>query len=398
MGKDLKGKELGTGITQRKDGRYEARALIKGKRIDIYSNNLQELKREFRKQKEAAIREDVLVGEKVTVSQWFEEWFETCKRPQLKNTAATVNYRRKFINRYGSILGDMRLRDVRQLHIQRATNELIQKGYNVRNVADALCVLRQCYDTAVANRMVLVNPCIGVLLPRHSVVSERRVLAHWEQKLLLEVVSGRFYKEVYHICLLTGMRVGELGALEWKDIDFTKKEIHVHRSLSISYDKGKHIEITTPKTSNSNRVIPFFDNIADYFMDWRQKQDEAKHHMGNRWRNTEYGDLVFTTTLGSPLTKFTFQHDINKVVEEMRAQEAYHAMREGREPREINNLYPHAFRHTFATRCNENEMSPLFIQKVMGHSNYATTLSYTHLLDEAREKEIKKSKNFLNPS
>lgn len=391
MGKDLNGKSLGKGFSQRKDGRYEARASINGVKIDIYSSNLKELKQEFRKRKEEIYREEVLEGKPVTVAEWFNDWFETCKMPQLKTATAANNYRRKFVNRYGAILGDMKLKDVRQIHIQRATNELIQKGYNARNVGDALSVLRQCYDTALANRMVLVNPCVGVMLPHYPPVAERRVLAKWEVQLLSEVVQNRFYMEVYHICMLTGMRVGELGGLEWQDVDFTKKEIRIRRSLSASYDKGRHLEMTSPKTANSIRVIPFFDNVADYFLSWKQKQDEAKQHMGKRWRNTSYGDLVFTTSLGSPLTRYAFQHDINKVVEQMEVCEAVHAMQEHRQPREVE----HAFRHTFATRCHEKGMNPYFIQKVMGHSNYNTTLSYTHIMDETRENEVKKTKGFL---
>jgi integrase len=293
-------------------------------------------------------------------------------------------------------LGDTLVKDIRQIHIQNATNDMIEKGLNTRNVGDALSVLRQCLDTAVANKIILVNPCVGIALPNDRVISERRVLEHWEQDLLLEVAEGRFYREVYHICLLTGMRIGEIGGLKWGDIDFEKKEIHVNRSLSVSYDKGKHIEMTTPKTANSVRTIPFFDDVEDYLMAWRKKQNEAKVQCGSMWRNTDYGDLVFTTSLGSPLTKYAFQHDIKKVVEDMKAIEIHRAMIEGRKPREISNIYPHAFRHTFATRCFENDMNPIFVQRVMGHSNYSTTASYTHILDTIRERERMKTTNFLD--
>lgn len=396
MGKDLNGKNLGTGFSQRKDGRYEARAIIDGQKIDIYDTNLANLKKRFNEAKAEIIRQQVTERKDLTLSEWFNEWFEVCKRPSLKNTNATRGYRRKFVNRYGVYLGDTLVKDIRQIHIQNATNEMIEKGLNTRNVGDALSVLRQCLDTAVANKIILVNPCVGIALPNDRVISERRVLEHWEQDLLLEVAEGRFYREVYHICLLTGMRIGEIGGLKWGDIDFEKKEIHVNRSLSVSYDKGKHIEMTTPKTANSVRTIPFFDDVEDYLMAWRKKQNEAKVQCGSMWRNTDYGDLVFTTSLGSPLTKYAFQHDIKKVVEDMKAIEVHRAMTEGRKPREIPNIYPHAFRHTFATRCFENDMNPIFVQRVMGHSNYSTTASYTHVLDTIRERERMKTKNFLN--
>lgn len=395
MGKDLNGKELGIGLSQRKDGRYEARAIVKGQKIDLYSSNLRDLKKQFNEAKEQIIREDVVERKDVTLSEWFEEWFEVCKKPQLKNTAAVRGYRRKFVNRYGAIIGNSKLKDIRQIHVQRATNEMLDKGMNARNIGDALSVLRQCCDTALANRMIFSNPCNGVILPNDKVVSERRVLEHWEQDLLLEAVKGRYYEEVYHICLLTGMRIGEIGGLMWGDIDFDKKVINVQRSLSVSYDKGKVVELGSTKTVNSIREIPFFGDVESKLISWRKKQDETKRKLGKMWRNTEYGDLVFTTSRGSPLTKYALQQDIKQIVKCMNAMEAYNATKEGRTPRAVESIYPHAFRHTFATRCFEKDMAPIFVQRVMGHINYSTTVSYTHVVECVREREIEKAKKFL---
>lgn len=61
----------------------------------------------------------------------------------------------------------------------------------------------------------------------------------------------------------------------------------------------------------------------------------------------------------------------------------------------FEHLYPHAFRHTFATRCFDKGLDPLFVQSIMGHANYATTMSYTHMLEEHRNQEIAKVGNFL---
>lgn len=71
------------------------------------------------------------------------------------------------------------------------------------------------------------------------------------------------------------------------------------------------------------------------------------------------------------------------------------AMRENRAPVEFKHLHPHAFRHTFATRCFEKNMDPVFIQSIMGHANYSTTLSYTHILDKIKQREVEKAGNFL---
>ena len=119
--------------------------------------------------------------------------------------------------------------------------------------------------------------------------------------------------------------------------------------------------------------------------------------MGNRWRcKPEFGDLVFTSTVGSPVTRYIIVHDLKSVVDNINMKEMYTAMAEGRVPVKFEHLHPHAFRHTFATRCFEKGLSPLFVQKIMGHSNYTTTVSYTHLLEDVNKKEIEKAGNFFD--
>ena len=103
---------------------------------------------------------------------------------------------------------------------------------------------------------------------------------------------------------LTGLRVGELGGLMWNDIDFEKKCIRIERSLSCQYEKGvKTQRITTPKTYNSYRTIPFMGEAEEMFKAQLVKQKALKKELGDRWRS-DIPDLVFTTTMGSPVTRY----------------------------------------------------------------------------------------------
>ena len=79
MGKDLKGKELGTGLYQRKDGRYEARALVKGTQIQLYDWDLKKLKKDFEQCKEEVRKGIDRKYENITLDEWFEEWFTRYK-------------------------------------------------------------------------------------------------------------------------------------------------------------------------------------------------------------------------------------------------------------------------------------------------------------------------------
>lgn len=397
MGKDLNGKQLGKGISQRKDGRYEARAVINGVKIDIYDTNLTNLKKVFEKEKAKVLRDEKNVRKSTTLSEWFEEWFEKCKAPQLKSVASRKTYKRKIANTYISILGEKQIDGISQINIQTATNELIEKGYTERTIKEALGVLKECMDIAIVNHIIHANPCTGINIKDANIQKERRVLSHEEQRRFLDEVRGTYYYEAYAILLLTGMRIGEFSGLQWQDVDFNKKEIRINRSMSTTYVDGKKFEeLTTPKTFNAYRTIPFFGDTEKYFTSWKKKQLIYKKKLGSRWRaDVEFGDLVFTSTTGSPVTRYVLAHDINKVVKNINMKETHDAYKAGRAPVVFKGVHPHAFRHTFATRCFEKGMEPLVVQNIMGHSNYATTVSYTHVLDNVKQEAVSKVGNFL---
>lgn len=405
MGKDLKGKELGKGISQRKDKRYEARAVINGTKIDIYDFNLENLIKEFNKEKEKVKSSNNDFSNIDTLKEWYVQWFTKAKAPSLKTEQSRRTYNRKINNTYIRLLGDKKIKSLNQMDIQTATNELLLKkdndneqSYSQRTVKEALGALRECLDIAVINQIISVNVCINISFENENLKpEERRVLTHEEQKRFLEEASSSYYYEAYCILLCTGMRIGEFSGLQWNDIDFNKKVININRSMKTEYLDGKKTEIlTTPKTSNSYREIPFFGETEFLLKKWKAKQDIYKKKLSDRWRaNPEFGNLVFTSTMGSPVTRYVLAHDIKKLIQEINMKEIMIAMREGREPIEFEGLYPHAFRHTFATRCFEKGMEPITVQKIMGHANYVTTVSYTHLLEEKMSKEVKNIGDFL---
>lgn len=398
MGKDLKGKNLGKGYSQRKDGRYEARAVINGVKIDIYDMNLSNLKKSFEIAKAIVLRDEKNVRPNVTLKEWYTEWFEKCKAPTLKSDVSRKTYDRKVRNTYIAIIGDKRVEDITQINMQAATQELVDKGYTERSIKEALGVVRECMDIAIVNHIIRANPCTGIKVVNANMQKDRRVLTHAEQIQFLNEVKDSYYYEAYAILLSTGMRIGEFSGLQWNDVDFENKQITINRSMQTAYIDGKKIEeLTTPKTSNSYRSIPFFGDTEQLFRAWKTKQDFYKQKLGDRWRaRPELGNLVFTSTMGSPVTRYVIVHDINKVVQNINLKEIYTASREGRQPKEFEHLHPHAFRHTFATRCFEKGLDPLFVQSIMGHANYSTTVSYTHVLDDMKQREVAKVGSFLD--
>lgn len=397
MGKDLKGKDLGRGYSQRKDKRYEARCMINGVKLCLYDMHLPTLKKRFEEEKIKILRDEKNIRPNLTLSEWFEEWFSEHKSQALKSEVSRKAYHRKVNNTYITEIGDKKLETLTHMNIQNTTNDLVTK-FKSRTVREALGVLRECLDIAVINSLIKSNPCVNIAIKEENeAMQERRVLSSREIKIFLDEVQHEYYNELYQIMLLTGVRIGELGGLQWQDIDFQSKFIRIQRSLTIGYVEGKKIEyLTSPKTSNSYRSIPFFGNVGELLKSWKIKQDEYKKKLGSRWRLKEdLGDLVFTTTLGSPVTRYALSHNIEKVLKNINEKEKYNASIEGREPQLVKHIYPHAFRHTFATRCFEKKIDPVIIQRIMGHADYSVTLKYTHLLETKLNEEVAKAEDFL---
>ncbi|MBR2589450.1 MAG: site-specific integrase, partial [Clostridia bacterium] len=364
-----------------------------------YDTNLKDLKTRFDKEREQAYLRSINSVYAMTFNEWFEEWFTNAKAPTLKNEVNRVNYKRKVVNTFCAELGEKQLKDISQLNIQTAANNLIEeKGYSIRTIRDALGVVRDCLTSAVVNQLIPFNPCVNIVVRRlNEPKDERVVLSKEEQEIFLQFASNSFYYEAYQILFQTGMRIGEFAGLQWEDINFEKKYIFIQRSLTSAYVNGKKIlELTTPKTQNSYRKIPFFKGTEELLRAWQKKQNIIKAKMGNQWRSPEeLGNLVFTTSLGSPAARYVITSDIKTILNNINIARLHESIQTGKPFVEFKKVHPHAFRHTFATRCFEKKLSPLFIMKIMGHTKYSTTVSYTHLLEDYSNSEVDKAGSFI---
>lgn len=390
MPKDLKGRELPKGIYQRKDGRYEARALIKGIKIQLYNFNLKELKVEFEKRKEEARQGVDKKLSNITLDEWFEEWFIRYKIPKIKETSITP-MKTKYRANFGRLIGNMKIAEIRNMDIQDVINTMQREGKATSSMRDALGRVRECLESAKNNRIISENPCFDITVPWENVTKERRFLSQEEQNRFLQQVENNWYKEMFYIMFLTGMRIGEIGGLKWEDVDFKNKCININRSLSCQYESGvKTVRLTAPKTHNSYRKIPFMGEAEEMFLSQKKKQEKIKKELGRRYRSDgEFLDLVFVTSMGSPVFRHHAEKEVKKVVKAINEQEAFDSVREQREPHYFEDLYPHAIRHTFCSRCFQLNMNPKVVQKLMGHQHYSTTIDiYTHVMQDDIDSEV----------
>jgi len=381
MGKDLKGKELGKGIRQNKNGRYEARYIDRfGKRKSIYGTSKVEIRNKLH---EAMQEEDQKksVKKKMTVEQWYNEWFETYKVPIIRPNTKR-QYEHIFKAHILPILGDMYVDDVRQIHVKNLINQLDKNGYQWETQNKVRILLFDMFNIAMENDYALKNPSKGVRLAKNK-PNDRFVLSEDQQVDFFECSAGTFYDNLFIVAINTGMRPGEICALKETDLDFNNHVIAVDKTLlyqKLDGDTKKEFHIGPPKTYSSVRMIPM--NIACETA--LKKQIKLKKIISNAHKKTgQFADILFVTKFNNPICAQIYNEAIKRIVDEINLQ------------RDTAELFPtfsaHTFRHTFATRCIESGIMPKTVQKYLGHATLQMTMDlYVHVTEDFKQSEIKK--------
>ena len=392
MGKALDGTELGRGITQRRNGSYYGRVMVNGSQQEFDDTDLNRLRTKLTRAKDNGQR--YKFRSELTVAEWFDKWFDIYKAPLVKESSiAPMKNRVK--NTILPFIGKKKLSKLTNFDYQIAISELITENRIARgSIREASSRLEECFAAAVNNGFMASNPAYGAVIPgEEKEVEERRFLSPEEIKLFLETAEGNWWYEMLYTMIHTGMRIGEISGLCWEDIDWKNKSIKVRKNLTTWYENGqKHEKLSTPKTVNSYRKIPFMGDLENVLLAQKEKVDRLKKELGPRYRGKgELADLVFVTTMGSPCTRYNAEKAINKTVKAINDHEAVDAKMEGREPVIFERCYPHALRHTFASICFKAGMNPKVVQSLMGHANYSTTINiYTHIMGITFDEDVDK--------
>lgn len=380
MAQDTSGKELPKGIRQRKDGRYEGRFTYQGEAFTFYNKNLKELVKEMQDKKYEVEHGLYAKRQKITVDSWFHTWMEEYKKNSVKY-GTYKTYAEEYELHIRKQLGKKRLSDIRSEHVQRLLNGMADK-YSRSTISLVKIILNSMFKQACKNRLILSNPVENTTMPKEKKMKKIRVFTVEEQKLFLKYAEDSIYYALYKVALGTGMRSGELRALQWNDIDFEKKKISVNGTLKYISKGGKEkYRIDTPKTESSRREIPMLDNVYLILKRHKIEQMKQKVLLGELWRpQTGFESLVFTGAFGTCITDTALYQDMKKIVGEIR-KEGY----------EFENATPHVLRHTFATRGLENGIPPKVMQELLGHTSITMTLDiYSHVLPDTKAEEMKK--------
>lgn len=393
MGKDLKGKELGRGLSQRPDGTYMARYVDRyKKRHTFYGKDLKVLRKKLEKARYESENGLFVTGVNITVTEWFEEYLKLYKEGKVKDTTL-YRIQQTYSPCKKDVLGMMRLQEVRAIHIQSLINSLDAKGYTYGTIKLLRSLLNEMFKKAIGNGYVLINPCDAIVMPKKP-KCDQRFLTEEEQEMFLDVAKEYYHYDIFCVNLSMGARIGEVLGLKWSDIDFVNKTIHIQRTLhysKVNEDEPCHFFFTTPKTETSDRIIPLLPETEKILKRVRTKQLRNKMFYASTWKQEEpFENMVFTSQYGAPVRYGDVNRTIKKVVLKVNLQEEELAKFEGREPRELKGFSPHCFRHTFITNCKKKGVPYETIKPYVGHSREEMTAYYDHNEPDINYDNLKK--------
>ena len=379
MGKDLKGKELGVGITQRKDGLYQGRYKDRfGKYKTIYNKKLGDLRKELA----IAIADNqsyTSVRDEIKLDDWFKRWVDVYKKKSVRPNTLR-EYTHIYNKNISPILGNRNINSLVKTDIQQLIKKVNDDGYLYERQNKVKVLLTDMFARAIEDDLMVKNPAKGVKLYQDK-ISSARALTIGEQDVFFEFCKNTFYDNLFNVAVNTGLRPGELFALTIEDINFEQKYIDVNKTLVYQKyldDECKTFHLEPPKTKQSYRHVPINSTCIDYL----KRQVELKEIVSSR-RPKMQTDYLFVTRFNTPLNSVIYSDAIRSVIRRIN---------ETRNPKNQFDFFSgHTFRHTFATRCLEAGIQPKVVQSYLGHATLKMTMDlYTHVTDEKATEDIER--------
>ena len=368
---------------KRADGRYLVQIQIgyqpngKPKYKNIYGKTQTELEKkvvEFRSMQNQGI---VFTGNKMTLSELSDAWFNTCCVGQSDNTKLMYENNLKHIK--NSNIAGIKAEKLLTVDFQQLLNDLSGQGLT-RTVELVRNTLIQIFDWAVDNDLSVKNPVRKTVYKKPKRKGKRTLTEEEENKILNAEFTLK-ERTLLYLMLFAGLRRGEALALSYqgnaKNIDLKNKLLTVDRTLIFTgKSQNEGVISDTPKTDAGNRTIPIIEPLLSVMSEYIQSLDNTS-------------GLLFTTQDGKPVTKSSYRKMWDGIIEKI----------SGDTDEEKTDMTAHILRHTFATYLAVVNLNPKLTQRLMGHADIKVTFDvYTHLDFQSRypnSKIFKYYNNFL---
>ena len=308
------------------------------------------------------------VKAEMAFGDWLDFWYQQYAKQTLRPTTQS-GYENMIYNHIITDIGKIPLNKLTQNDLQqfytrlknggrKVRTELYGKGLSDRMVRGCHAMCRKALEKAVADGIIRINPAIGCKLPPKK-AKEMQVLTREEMQRFMAQAKADGYFELFLLELCTGMRRGEIVALQWDDLNMQTGELHICRQATTVHG---NIHICAPKTKSSIRTVILPPDIVKILAEYKKR-------INSRWM------------FPSPVKEDAPYHPsaIRKVLDRTL------------ERAECKHVRFHDLRHTFATTALANGMDVKTLSAIIGHISSETTLNiYTHITDNMQRSAANK--------
>ncbi len=262
--------------------------------------------------------------------------------------------------------GDIKV--VEESNVQQFVTKKFNEGLGQKTIKDMLTVLKMILKFGIKRQYTMSSINWDIKLPCEKKSNNLEILSIDAQKKIMKYIKTNFTFKNFgiYLCLTTGMRIGEVCALQWKDIDTDSGTVSINKTIERIYnienldDKKTEIVIDTPKTINSIREIPIANDVMKMLRSFKKLVNPDFYVLSN--------DVV-------PIEPRTYRNYYKQLMRSLK----------------IPLLKFHGLRHSFATRCIESNCDYKTVSVILGHSNISTTLNlYVHPNFDQKRKCINK--------
>ena len=378
-------REKGSGsVSQRKDGTWTARFTIgvnehgKQKIKAFYGKSEREVRRKLNDFKKEYYKNSSTSVQRSTVQQYMTRWLNENKKNSLKPKSfdrleQTLTYQ------VLPKIGHLQVAALQSDDVQKMINDLKEEGKSYSTVKKAYDAVNDCFRTGVIQRTVVFNPALGVTIPQRKSFGVSQIKYH-EADAVVSICNAatsvyskgqRVYRlgDAIILDLNTGLRLAELAALKWADIDFDAKVLHVNSTRVVVKDRSPDAEkqyITLEQDSTKSAS-------GDRCVDLNDTAMESLRRLHDITGEYEY---VLATKDGNPISLRYLDRMCRKI--EVAA---------GLPDDQIYGM--HALRHTFATTLFANGVDIKTISELLGHSDITITYNtYVHVIKKLKRDAV----------
>ncbi len=292
----------------------------------------------------------------LTLRQLVEGYWKPYLHRKNRKPSTVSNYQSALENHVFPSLGNLPLGEITPLAIERLVRKKEAEGLSPKSIRNILVILHGIYQIALDNDLVTKCPIKKSHKPECPRI-EKPIWSADELRLILETIPAE-HRCLFTCIALTGIRIGELLALQWRHIDFEARTIRIAQSLW-------RYRVVAPKTPDSLRILPFGGVLGNLLAEHKRVASHLRPE-----------DFVFCKRNGQPFTQELLRRDV-----------LYPTLDRLQIPRPKRGAGFHAFRHSAASLINSETGNLKLAQTFLGHADLSMTAdTYTHVSNVAERK------------